>query len=198
MAARAAKSPADLKAAVAGAALSTVATFVQLALLLAVASRATLDAMVLPLLAGGAVSLVYGLAFTVVALRSAGTDTVASGRAFSIKSAGVLAATLSVMLVASAWLGTTFGEAGMVVGAAIAGLVDTHASAISVASLVASSKLSAVDAIFPILAAMTTNAIAKATMAFGAGDIAFGRRIVPGLVISNAAAWLAAVSAMRA
>jgi uncharacterized membrane protein (DUF4010 family) len=197
MAARAAKSPAELKAAVAGAGLSTVATFIQLGLLLAVASPATLNAMALPLLAGGGVALIYGLAFTVVALRAGNTETVVSGRAFSIKSAAVLAATLCVMLVVSAWLATRFGEVGMVLGSAIAGFVDTHASAISVASLVASSKLLAVDAVLPILAAMTTNAIAKATMAFGAGDLAFARRIVPGLAMSNAAAWLAAILVMR-
>ena len=102
------------------------------------------------------------------------------------------------MLVASAALRAGFGEAGMVLGAALAGLVDTHAAAISVASLVAASKLSALDAVFPILAAMTTNMIAKASMSLGAGDLAFARRVLPGLVMSNAASWLAAVPALTA
>ena len=197
MAARATRSPTDLKAAVAGAALSTVATFVQLGVLLAVASPVTLQAMAIPLIVGGAVALVYGLVFTVVAFRSAGSDSIASGRAFSIKAAGILAATLCVMLVVSSWLRTSFGEGGVVLGAAIAGLIDTHASAISVGTLVAASKLAVVDAILPILAGMTTNAVAKAAMAFGAGDMAFSRRIIPGLAISNVATWLAAIPALR-
>jgi len=198
MAARAAKCPAEMKAAVAGAALSTVATFVQLGLLLAVVSPASLAAMARPLLAGGTIALVYGLAFTIAALRSTGGEPVPNGRAFSISSACVLALTLCVMLVASAALRAGFGEAGMVLGAALAGLVDTHAAAISVASLVAASKLSALDAVFPILAAMTTNMIAKASMSLGAGDLAFARRVLPGLVMSNAASWLAAVPALTA
>ena len=182
----------------AGAALSTVATFVQLGLLLAVVSPASLAAMARPLLAGGTIALVYGLAFTIAALRSTGGAPVPNGRAFSISSACVLASTLCVMLVASAALRAGFGEAGMVLGAALAGLVDTHAAAISVASLVAASKLSALDAVFPILAAMTTNMIAKASMSLGAGDLAFARRVLPGLVMSNAASWLAAVPALTA
>ena len=198
MAARAAKCPAEMKAAVAGAALSTVATFVQLGLLLAVVSPASLAAMARPLLAGGTIALVYGLAFTIAALRWTGGEPVPNGRAFSISSACVLALTLCVMLVASAALRAGFGEAGMVLGAALAGLVDTHAAAISVASLVAASKLSALDAVFPILAAMTTNMIAKASMSLGAGDLAFARRVLPGLVMSNAASWLAAVPALTA
>ena len=198
MAARAAKCPAEMKAAVAGAALSTVATFVQLGLLLAVVSPASLAAMARPLLAGGTIALVYGLAFTIAALRSTGGAPVPNGRAFSISSACVLASTLCVMLVASAALRAGFGEAGMVLGAALAGLVDTHAAAISVASLVAASKLSALDSVFPILAAMTTNMIAKASMSLGAGDLAFARRVLPGLVMSNAASWLAAVPALTA
>jgi hypothetical protein len=45
--------------------------------------------------------------------------------------------------------------------ATIAGFVDMHSAAISVASLVASGKMSAADAIFPILAGLSTNTIGK-------------------------------------
>ena len=41
-----------------------------------------------------------------------------------------------------------FGETGIILAAAVAGFVDTHSAAISVASLVASGKMSAADAIF--------------------------------------------------
>jgi hypothetical protein len=45
---------------------------------------------------------------------------------------------------------------------------------------------------------MTTNMIAKASMSLGAGDLAFARRVLPGLAMSNAASWLAAVPALTA
>jgi hypothetical protein len=54
---------------------------------------------------------------------------------------------LSASVVASAALGEWFGETGIIVVATLAGLVDTHSAAISVASLVASGKMSAADAV---------------------------------------------------
>lgn len=192
MGTHASKTPADLKAATAGAALSTVSTYVQLGVLLAVSSRPALSAMTLPLLAGGLVALLYGTALTVRALKSPLSDRTSPGRAFSVTSAAALAATLAVMMVVSAWLRDGFGEAGIVLGAAVGGLVDTHASALSVASLAASGAMAPADAVLPILVAMTTNTIAKAAMAVGTGDRAFVQRVLPGLVLSTAAAWLAA------
>jgi uncharacterized membrane protein (DUF4010 family) len=194
MAGRSAKTPAELNAAVAGATLSSVATFLQLGLLLAVASRPTFAKMALPLLTGGTVALVYGLIFTLIALRSPGVESPSIGRAFSVRAAIVLTGTLCIMLAVSAWLRETFGELGIVLGAAIAGIADAHSSAIAVASLVASGKLSATEGIFPILVAMTTNALAKTAMAFSAGNLAFATRVVPGLALSIAATLLIALS----
>ena len=54
-------------------------------------------------------------------------------------------------MVASAALQEWFGENGIILAAALAGFVDTHSAAISVASLVASGKLTAADAVLPIL-----------------------------------------------
>ena len=101
---------------------------------------------------------------------------------------------MAVMLVAAAVLKGRLGAAGVVVGAALAGLVDTHAAAISVASLTTSGKLTPSDAVLPILAAMSSNALAKGVMAIGAGSTGFALRIVPGLVLSMAAAWAAAIA----
>ena len=71
--------------------------------------------------------------------------------------------------------------------------VDTHSAAISVASLAAAGKLAPQDAVLPVLATMTSNALAKIVMAVAAGSGGFAMRIVPGLVLSMAVAWAAAV-----
>ena len=81
------------------------------------------------------------------------------------------------------------GEVGVVVGAALAGIVDTHAASISVASLVASEKLTAQGAVVPILAAMSCNAGSKIVVSLSAGSRGFALRIIPGLVLSTVAAW---------
>ena len=194
MAGRAVHEPTSTKAAVAGATLSTVATFVQLALLLFAVSPPTLDVMAPALAAGGFSAAVYGLFFTALAFNS--TDALRhefAGGAFSIKTAFALSATMAIMLVAAAVLKEWLGEAGILVGAAFAGLVDAHSAAISVASLVASGKLTPQDAVLPILAGMTCNAVAKGVMAIGAGSWSFVLRIVPGLLLSMSAAWIAVV-----
>lgn len=195
MGARARSDPARIHGAVAGAALSTVATFVQMAMLLAVASPATALAIAPALAAGGAVAAGYGLWFTWKAFNARIEEQGAPGSAFSLKIALGLAAILAVMLVAAAFLSEALGQAGVMLGAALAGFADTHAAAISVASLEASGRLDARDAVPAILMAMTSNAITKTALAFSAGSRPFSTRIVPGLALSMAAAWGAALAA---
>ena len=189
MGARVAKAKEALAAAVAGAVLSTIATIVQMALVLAATSMATLLSLAVPLLCAGLAATVYGAAFTVLALRQRSEAEVQTGRAFSLTTAFVFALTLSIILVACAALRDWFGEKGVIFAAAIAGFADTHSAAISVASLVASGKTSPSDAIFPILAGLSTNTISKIVLAVSSGGLSFALRVVPGLIMVAFAAW---------
>ena len=99
---------------------------------------------------------------------------------------------MAVMLILAAALRAWLGEVGVTVGAVVGGFVDTHAAAISIASLVASDSMSPMDAVLPILAAMTSNTVAKIAMAIGGGSRGFALRIAPGLVAPIAAAWAVA------
>jgi uncharacterized membrane protein (DUF4010 family) len=58
-----------------------------------------------------------------------------------------------VVLLASAALRDRFGESGAIAAAGMAGFVDTHASAISIASLVANGRLTPAECVVPILRA---------------------------------------------
>ena len=189
MGARAAKTPDVLAAAVAGAVLSTIATIVQMALVLAATSMTTLRALSVPLICAGLAAVVYGAVFTVRALQRKTQSEAQSGRAFSLSTALVFALTLSSILVASAALREWFGETGVIVAAALAGFVDTHSAAISVASLVASGKMNAADAVFPILAGLSTNTISKMLLAGTSGGRSFALRVIPGLIVVALAAW---------
>ena len=73
MGARAQKSPDVVSAAVAGAALSTVATVIQMCLVLAATSPATLRALSAPLICAGIAAAAYGAGFTLRALRERDT-----------------------------------------------------------------------------------------------------------------------------
>jgi uncharacterized membrane protein (DUF4010 family) len=189
MGARVSKTKDVLAAAVAGAVLSTFATIVQMALLLATTSLATLQALAAPLICAGLAAVVYGTVFTIRALHQKTVSEEQSGRAFSLSTAFVFALTLSTILVVSAGLRERFGETGIILAAALAGFVDTHSAAISVATLVASGKMSAADAVFPILAGLSTNTISKMFLAGTTGGRSFSLRVIPGLIFVALAAW---------
>lgn len=194
MAALAAKTTDALAAAVAAAVLSTVATIVQMAIVLAAASMTTLQILSVPLSCAGFAAVVYGTIFTIQALQQKAESETQSARAFSLTAAVAFALTLSSILVVSAALQEWFGETGIVAAAALAGFVDTHSAAISVASLVASGKMKAVDAVFPILAGLSTNTISKMFLAGFSGGRSFGLRVMPGLILVALASWAGALN----
>ena len=81
------------------------------------------------------------------------------------------------------------GRGGLLVAAAFAGLADTHAAAIAVASLVAAGKLDPSAAVLPILAGLTSNTLTKTVVAAVSGDRAYALEIIPGLLAVIGAAW---------
>jgi uncharacterized membrane protein (DUF4010 family) len=72
---------------------------------------------------------------------------------------------ISVILFLCAFLNSRYGSRGLFLGAALSGFADTHATAISVASLVSAGKLTPKAAVFPILLGFTTNSLTKAVVA---------------------------------
>jgi uncharacterized membrane protein (DUF4010 family) len=190
---RAVKEPSLSRAAVAGAVLSTVATVVQMVLLLLATSRATLSAMALPLLFAGIAAAAYGLVFALRNLRGKRSESAAvKGRPFDLKLAVAFAVVVTAVLFAAAAVQQWLGTRGLAAAVALAGFADTHSAAISAASLAAARKISAGEAVVPILLALTTNTVTKAIAAFMAGGRRFALRVVPGLVLVILAAWAGA------
>jgi len=193
MGARVRQSPAMFRAAVSGALMSCVATVIQLAAVVAASSLDAVRAISAPLLAAGGTGVVLALGFSVWALRQPAQPDVLAGRAFGIGKAIALAATVTALTWISFVLQERFGRTGLALGVAVAGFADAHAAAASVASLVASGKLAAHDAVAPILAAVSTNAISKAVLAVSSGGARFAAPIVAGLALQVASAWVAAL-----
>ena len=190
MGARAKETPALIGSAVAGALLSSLSTVLQLALLLAAIHRPTLQALAVPLVFGGVSIAVYGLVVTLSSFHHHDAEMAKPTRSFSVKTALILATVIAVVLIASAALTAWFGQAGLVVASAVAGLADVHASTISVASLAAAGNLSAANAVIPILVAFSVNAISKAVAAVVSGGKAFASQVIPGLIVQVTATWL--------
>ncbi|HYC63459.1 MAG TPA: MgtC/SapB family protein [Reyranellaceae bacterium] len=193
MGSRAKKTPKVLKPAAAGAVLSTVATVVQLAIVLAATSLETLRAFWVPLIAAGLAAIAYGGLFTLWALRDSSDHAEKPGSAFSLGSALAFAGILAVVLVLSAALQKWLGETGVIVAAAVGGFADAHSASVSTASLVAGGKIKPPDAVWGILAALTTNTLSKAFFAVSNGGRTFALLVIPGLLLVIAAAWAAAL-----
>ena len=189
MGARARSQPALLGSATAGAALSTIATLTQTAVILGTTSPPVLMRLAVPLACAGVAASVYGVIFTLLALREPQPAEIAAGRPVNVRLALEFAALIAVVLVASAALDAWFGRNGVTLAALAAGFVDAHAPSAAIASLVAAGKIDAGDALVPILGAASTNIITRSVIAFTTGGRAYAARIVPGLLLSAAAAW---------
>jgi uncharacterized membrane protein (DUF4010 family) len=187
---RSRETPALLSSAVAGAVLSSFSTILQITLILATISQPTLQALIMPLMFGGIATLLCGGALTLNALHHPVSDANKVSQSFSVKTAFFLAGLIAVVLIISAGLNQWFGQAGLVIGSAIVGLVDAHAPTVSVASFVANHQLLATDAALPILAAFSLNAVSKAITAVASGGKVFAWQVVPSLVIQVTAVWM--------
>lgn len=195
MAQRASNTPNLLASAVAGASLSSMSTIIQMAVLLAAVNRPTLLSLMVPLISAGLVAGLYGAVCTILALRrqpTEGEPAEQSTRAFSVSMALIFSLTLAMIVVASAALQEWLGNAGIVLASAVAGLVNTHSAAISVALLVSSGKIAPSDAVLPILAAISTNSVVRMILSRTSGNGQFAAWVTPGLILTLSAAWAGA------
>ena len=196
MGARARKDPLISRPAVAGAVLSTVATVILLAVVLAATSWQAFSVLKLSLLAAGLAAIVYGVLLTFRSIRQGTPASLPMGRVFSLKTTFIFAATIALVQLVSAALDFRFGRSGVMATAAVAGFADTHSPAVAVASLVASGKLVADESVLPILAALTTNTVTKMVVAVSSGGRRFAWQIIPGLIFVILGAWLGAISSL--
>lgn len=187
---RSRETPALMGSAVAGAVLSSFSTVLQVALILAAISQPSLHALAMPLVFGGVAILICGGALTLNAIHHPVADAGKVSQSFSVKTAFLMAGVIALVLIVSAGLNHWFGQAGLVLGSALVGLVDAHAPTVSVASFVASHQITVADAALPVLAAFSLNAASKAVTAIASGGRVFARLVVPSLVIQVSAVWM--------
>jgi uncharacterized membrane protein (DUF4010 family) len=190
MGTRARNHPELLRAAASGAVLSTVATVVQMAAVLAATSLDMLRALALPLTGFGLVAVCYGALFMFrnPALPSSAEQD--PGRAFSFSTALLFALSITAVVFASAAIVWWLGAGGLIPAAAVTGFADAHSTAISVGSLVAAEKISVVEGTLPILLGLTTNTVTKVVIAIVNGGSRYALQVVPGLLLTIGAAWL--------
>ena len=185
-----AKTRAELRGgAVAGAAASSVATVVQLGIVVGLVSIPTLKILVPSLLLSGLAALGYAALFTLRSVRETTEADIAPGRPFSPKTALLFVLIVGAALAVSTALTTWLGDNGLLLATAVAGLGDSHAAAISAASLAAGGQTEVKMAAVAVLIGFSTNAISKTVVAFSLGDRRFAFQLLPGIVLMVLAAW---------
>ena len=197
MGTRASLDPELIRAAVAGAVLSTVATMLQMAMVLQASAPELLAKLWISMMCAGVTAAAYGVVFTWKSIHHQGPENPEVGKPFSLKTALFFAATLSVVMLFAAAMQQWMGKSGVIAAAALGGLVDTHAAAVSVASLVSAGKLPANEGVLPVLVGLTTNTVTKIVVANLSGNRRFIAAISPGLILVIIAAWVGVIYSLR-
>jgi uncharacterized membrane protein (DUF4010 family) len=180
--------PEVLAAAVAGAALSQVATVAQLAMVLAVSDPVLLGALRWPLMAMGAAAAMYGV-LMIRATSGQAAPPPPAGRAFRLRTALLFAGAFVAIALLVAWLQRTFGSTWALAGVVVGGFADAHSTTASVGSLSAQQQLPRELAAIAVGLIVTTNTLSKLGFA-RAGGSAYFWRLAPGLVLLIAAFWV--------
>ena len=186
--ARVRQSPALLRAGVASAWCSCIATALQLALVAAAIDSASLALLAPHLLTMGAAAL----ALSAIGLRNGNTVPAIElpSHAFHVPGSLAFAALLAGCTVGVSWIAARYGQDSALLGVALAGFADAHAASASALSLVAAGKFTASAAVLAVLLALTANSVSKMLLAFASGGRLFGGLCSAGLALMLLAAWL--------
>jgi uncharacterized membrane protein (DUF4010 family) len=179
--------PALFRPAIAGAALSSIATVLELAAILAVANYALLQRLSLAFVFMGLAAAVYGVIFVMLDGEDARHDSVAPGRAFQPRYALLFALSVTALLLLSAFLADQFGPEGATAGIVVAGFADAHSASASVARLLANGMLDERAAIVALSLAVFANSLTKVVVAWVSGGWRYARALAPGIALMLAA-----------
>lgn len=173
-----------------GAALSSVATWLQALVMSAVLSPGAALAIAPIALAGALGGTVVGL----LALRARAAQPPAQrppqqGSALRPREAIAIALLLAVVALVVGSAQRHFGDVGLNLSVAIASLVDAHAPVASLASLHAAGSLPGEHMALGVLIAITTNSISRCAVAAFAGGQAYALRVGAALLAGLGAAW---------
>lgn len=190
MGARVREQPQLWRGAVAGAVISSVASIIQIGILVGLVSQALLLRMALPLLAAGATVAIYAALFAVHTEKDGGERKVPAGRPFDPKTVLLFVLLVGGAIIVSALLTRWLGNRGLLIASAISGLADAHAAAVSAASLAVNGSIPLDFAALGVLIGFSVNTLSKCVLAFWVGNRRFGFAFAPAILLSVSAAWV--------
>lgn len=189
MGARSRGQPDALRATIAAALFSTVATMLQMAAVVATVSSTLLRELAWPL-SLGALAALAAAGIAMLGARPADDESeVSYGRAFELRTALLLATVITTVTFVSAAASEVAGDGGVQIAAVLGGFADTHAAAIGVASVFVTGSLSGSAATLAVLAAVSSNTISKIVFAYIGGGRHYALPVGVGLLVVLGAAW---------
>lgn len=188
--------PTHLRLAVAAALCSSVATALQVLLVLAVAHPVLMARWILPAGLMASVAVVSAAFFWRADKRTGPADTMADeSRAFQPLQALAFSATVTALSWVAAWLTVRFGDAGALAGIGLGGFADAHSATASAGALAAEGLLAAPVASYAILLALAGNIVTKIVVAATTGGTRYALLLTgPHLAMLVAAAVALAIS----
>jgi uncharacterized membrane protein (DUF4010 family) len=189
MSARAHSNASLSRVAAAGAVASMLGSLIYLFALVVSADVIILRHMLLPF--GCAIAPTLGYAtFLAWRARASGGSVPPSGRAFDLKTVVVFGMFVVAFALISTFVVSRFGPRGMFFSAATTGLVDAHATAASIATMVAARKIEAAPGALAILIGLSANMAIKIPAAFALGPRPFAFRVTLGLIMLLIGLWV--------
>ena len=177
------KDPTITAIACASALLSTLASLMLFALVLGASSFDLLQSVALPLIMGGLSLLAMSvLLFKRHPLPSEFKLT-ATQDAFQLKHVFIIAFSISSISLASAWIGSVFGQTGTLISSVIIGFAEIHAAAFSISQLERQSPELAQLARWGVIGILTASVISKSVLSVVGGGKDYGFKMASALVI---------------
>ena len=184
--------PSWMRAAAAGAALSSLATVLQLMMILYLTNPPLANRLLAALL----VVMLIAIFYAGWLARDAGQvqlSTDLPGGAFELKNSFGFALLVTAVMFIAAFLADCYGALGASVGIALIGFADAHSATASAATLAAHGRLPNNTAIMAVVLAVSTNTLSKIIVAFVSGDRAFALRVAVGLMMMTVALWMTVI-----
>lgn len=190
---RLSKTATSWRAPLAGALLASLATFVQLMIVIGLVDVDVLRHLWPPVVAAALVlvAIVAGVYRSATRAHqdngaTAEAEAEPASRPFALRPAIVLAAVLTLALLVGRWGADVLGPNGAVLAAFAAGLADAHAGSVAAASLAAKGAITVGTALIAVGAALGSNLVVKVVLAFAAGGRRFGVGFLAGMAIPAA------------
>ena len=189
-----------LRAPLASALAASLATFLQLLIVMGYVDAGLLRRLWPPVVAAavvliGVAAIVYRGAGHEQPDAGADVAAVPAARPFALRPALILAAVLVCALLVGRWGAAVLGPQGAVLASFAAGLADAHAGSIAAATLAAQGEITVDTALAAIAAALGSNLLVKIALAFTSGGRRFGIGFAAGMA-APAAVFGAALTAV--